>query len=214
MSLARGWKRKLEAMQRKAPLLPLATKFWRSTFEEIGYVHRLAAREPDWTATLAAYARLSSPDNSAVASLHRHLAELTRRAVHGVPPYGIAEFPIHRLPGGCSTRVRLAGRRLFAGAVLVPVQAVDADGVEAGQEAFPHQGKGKPVQPRVVGDEADDALGGFLAKNAGTRHAEEAGVKVVQPLPLRLKFGCGMFAGAIAVGERFFLVRGDAGVTA
>ena len=92
MSLARCWKRKLEAMQRKAPLPPLGTRFWRRAFEAIGYVHRLDAREPDWTATLAAYARLWSPDDPAVAGLHRHLAELTRRAVHGVPPCGIAEF--------------------------------------------------------------------------------------------------------------------------
>lgn len=91
MSL-RVWKRTLDALNRTGPTPPFGTKFWHRCFEAAGWLHQLDAREPDWTATLAAHGGLTSPADPAVAALHEHLAELYRRALHGVPPCSVAEF--------------------------------------------------------------------------------------------------------------------------
>jgi hypothetical protein len=48
----------------------------------------------------------------------------------------------------------------FAGLVLVAVEAIDVDAVEGFEIALAHAGVGEAVEPGVVGDEADDALGG------------------------------------------------------
>ena len=79
--------------------------------------------------------------------------------------------------------VGVAVGRGLAGLVLVAVETVDADGVERLQVALPHAGEGQPVQPRVVGDEADDAAPRLLG-DAALGHAEEADVEVVEALAL------------------------------
>ena len=80
-----------------------------------------------------------------------------------------------------NARVRRTVRRHLAGLVFVAVQAVDADRVERLQISLPHSGEGQPIEPRVVGDEADHALAGLL-RDAPFGHAEETDVKVNQPL--------------------------------
>ena len=106
---------------------------------------------------------------------------------------------------------RLAGaavRRVF-GDDAVAMQVVDAHRVERLQVTFPHPREGQPVQPRIVGDEADHALPGLL-HDAPFRHAEEADVEVVQPLSLRPAHSAG---GAIGVRQRAFLSHRHAGET-
>ncbi|NCB64270.1 MAG: FAD-dependent oxidoreductase, partial [Clostridia bacterium] len=69
------------------------------------------------------------------------------------------------------------GREL-AGLVLVAVEAVDLDAVEDFEISLPHAGEGEPVEPGVVGDEADDALSGRVhLHDAPLGHAEETDVE-------------------------------------
>ena len=65
----------------------------------------------------------------------------------------------------------------------------------------------RPVQPRVVGDEADHALSGLLG-DAALRHAEEPNVEVIESLSLGPPH---LFGGAIGLGQLAFLVHGHAG---
>ena len=82
-----------------------------------------------------------------------------------------------------NARIGRAVGRDLAGLVLVTVQAVDANRVERFEVALPHPGEGTAVEPRVVGDEADDTLARLLG-DALFRHAGEPHIKIVQPLSL------------------------------
>ena len=79
--------------------------------------------------------------------------------------------------------------------------------VEGVQVALPHAGEGEAVEPRVVGDEADDAAAGLLG-DASLGHAEEADVEVVEPLSLGASHAPG---GAVGGGKLALLVDGHAG---
>ena len=106
---------------------------------------------------------------------------------------------------------RLAGaaiRRVF-GDDAVAMQVVDAHRVECLQVTLPHPREGQPVQPRIVGDEADHALPGLL-HDAPFRHAEETDVEVVQPLALRPAHLAG---GAVGIRQCPFLIHRHAGET-
>ena len=83
-----------------------------------------------------------------------------------------------------NARVGRAVRRDLARLVLVAVQAVDADGIERLKVPLPHARERQPVEPGVVGDEADDAPACRLS-DPPLRHTKKADVKVVQPLTLR-----------------------------
>ena len=80
------------------------------------------------------------------------------------------------MPTGSPGVEKMLGSGLPSGVVLsrlvlVAVEGVDTDRVEGFQVALPHHGEGQPVQPGVVGDEADDAPPGLL-RDAPLRHAE------------------------------------------
>ena len=104
--------------------------------------------------------------------------------------------------GGEHARVGLAVGRELAGLVFVAVQAVHGDGIENLQIALAHPGERAAVQPRVVRDEADDALAGLL-DDAPLGHAEEADVEVVQTLPLRRGGALGRAVGIAQVALLF-----------
>jgi len=110
--------------------------------------------------------------------------------------------------GGKGAGVGFPFRGELAGAVFVALQVVDANLVEYGQEAFPHGGVGQAIQPGVVGDEADHALAGVF-DDLPFGHAEEAHIKVVEALALRLRALLGL---AVGVAEAAFFLHRHAGI--
>ena len=104
-------------------------------------------------------------------------------------------------------RIGRSVRRDLAGPVLVAIQAVDADRVERFKVLLPHPRERQPVEPGVVGDEADHALS-CLLRDAPLRHAEEADIEIVQALALRPADPPGR---AVRIRELPFFVHRHAG---
>ena len=100
-------------------------------------------------------------------------------------------------------RVGGAVRRDLSRLVLVAVQAVDTDRVERLEIPLPHARERQPVEPRIVGDEADHTPASRL-RDPPLRHPEKADVEVVQPLAL---WRSDALRRAIGVGQCPFLVH-------
>ena len=93
MSAHKSWLRRLEKLEAGLPLPPAGAPYWLKAFEVVGAELGLAAREPDFAATMAAYRATRSPYGTEEAGrLHDHLLELGQRALDGVPPCSAAEF--------------------------------------------------------------------------------------------------------------------------
>ena len=108
-----------------------------------------------------------------------------------------------------NARVRRTVWRHLAGLILVAVQAIDPDRVERFKVALPHPGEGQPVEPGVVGNEADHAPARLLG-NAPLGHAEEAHIEIVQPLALGPAHPLGR---AVGVRQFPFLIHRHTGKT-
>ena len=93
MSAHKSWLRRLDKLEAGLPLPPAGAPYWLKAFEVIAAELGLAAREPDFAATLAAYRATVPPYGGEEACLlHDHLLELGSRALDGVPPCSAAEF--------------------------------------------------------------------------------------------------------------------------
>src|SRR5579863_1243199 len=101
-------------------------------------------------------------------------------------------------------RVGFTLGRQLSSLVFVAVEAVDRDLIEALQIAFAHAGERKPVEPRIVRDEADDSLAGLL-DDFPLGHAIEANIQIVQTLSLRLRRALGSSIGLRQIA--FFIDR-------
>lgn len=93
MSAHKSWLRRLDRLEVGLPLPPAGAPYWFKAFEVIAAELGLAAREPDFAATMAAYRATRPPYGTEEAGLrHDHLLELGQRALDGVPACSAAEF--------------------------------------------------------------------------------------------------------------------------
>ena len=93
MGVPKSWLRRLDKLEAGLPLPPVGAPYWPKAFEVIAVELGLAAREPDYTAALAAYRATKPPYGTEEAGLlHDHLLELGQRALDGVPACSAAEF--------------------------------------------------------------------------------------------------------------------------
>ena len=86
---------------------------------------------------------------------------------------GSADLDADRIAfGGEDAWIGRAIWRDLARLVLVTVQTVNTDCVERLEIPFPHPCERQPVQPRIVRDEADNALAGRL-RDPALRNSED-----------------------------------------
>ena len=87
------------------------------------------------------------------------------------------------------------------------MQIVDPDRVERFKVTLPHPREGQPVEPGVVGYEADDAPASLL-DDAPFRHAKETDIEIVQALALGPPHALGR---AVGFGKFTFFIHGHTG---